>query len=666
MIKSLSLCCGMFGACLIALVSAPLFGLDMEEVRIADKGIRSFAVGELVVPERRKKVANGNLVVSRVSRVEMKYPLVQSDETVSPEGKVSSALFVADHFVVTFRNGTGDAAIRGQLGRSAFHVRDRIGNTQSYVISFPVTDADSMNTSMQTLKALPNVVAVERDTVVTVAATTPNDPQYDNLWGMKKISAPSAWDVNRGSASVVVAVIDTGVDYGHQDLSGNIWTNPGEKGLDAQGGDKRFNGVDDDGNGYIDDYRGYDFVANDNDPKDEHYHGTHCAGTVGGVGNNGVGVSGVCWSVSIVPLRVLNAQGMGYNSDIARAISYAAAMGAISIASNSYVGGPYDSTIDDAINRFCSRGGLFVAAAGNGLNGVGYNTDTSPSYPACYTNSRIISVAATDSFDRLTTFSNYGGSSVDIAAPGLNIYSTTPSNRYVYLSGTSMATPMVAGACALLKSANNSLNADQIKSAIMNYGDSICLLSGTLVSGRRLNINAAVRSVVPVGSPNPPGSFTGTIISANSVRFNWADLSSDESSFFISCTNVLPPYGSIGVSTSAGVTAATVAEFSMGGRYNCYIKSVNTAGSSSLVGPIVMDFSSSTAQLTITGSIVSGVNNGYGQKYSSVLVKSANLAAGLTSDIVGSDWVSVTPETIFSSGSAAHIFIGPIMPAGGG
>ncbi|GBF56099.1 alkaline phosphatase [Microcystis sp. 0824] len=282
----------------------------------------------------------------------------------------------------------------------------------------------------------------------------------------------------------MIGVIDTGVDYNHQDLVGNIWTNPGEIAGD---------GIDNDGNGYIDDIRGWDFAYNDNNPSDVNGHGTHVSGTIAGKGNNGVGVTGVAWNAKIMPLKFLNDQGSGSTSNAILAINYATAKG-VKLTNNSWGGGGYSQALYDAINAAGQAGALFIAAAGNDAK----NTDTSPSYPASYNLANIISVASTTRTDALSSFSNYGLTSVDLGAPGSEIYSTTPNNTYSTYSGTSMASPHVAGAAALLWSQNPTWTAQQVKDALMNTGDPLASLAGKTVSGKRLNVfNALAAANLP-------------------------------------------------------------------------------------------------------------------------------------------------------------------------
>jgi hypothetical protein len=341
---------------------------------------------------------------------------------------------------------------------------------------------------------------IEPDYIVTKGtispqATFPNDPSFNQLWGLHNtgqsggtpdadIDAPEAWDIQKGNPNLVIGVIDTGVDYNHQDLVGNIWTNPGEIAGD---------GIDNDGNGYIDDIRGWDFAYNDNNPSDVDGHGTHVSGTIAGKGNNGVGVTGVAWNAKIMPLKFLNDQGSGSTSNAILAINYATAKG-VKLTNNSWGGGGYSQALYDAINAAGQAGALFIAAAGNDAK----NTDTSPSYPASYNLANIISVASTTRTDALSSFSNYGLTSVDLGAPGSEIYSLAPGGGYATLSGTSMASPHVAGAAALLWSQNPTWTAQQVKNALMNTGEPIAALAGKTVSGKRLNVfNALAGANLP-------------------------------------------------------------------------------------------------------------------------------------------------------------------------
>ncbi|XZN95821.1 MAG: Ig-like domain-containing protein [Microcoleus sp.] len=355
----------------------------------------------------------------------------------------------------------------------------------------------------------------EKLATITPQATTPNDPSYTQLWGLNNtgqsggtadadIDAPEAWDIQKGNPNLVIGVIDTGVDYNHPDLVGNIWTNPGEIAGD---------GIDNDNNGYIDDTRGWDFAYNDNNPMDVQGHGTHVSGTIAGKGNNGVGVTGVAWNAKIMPLKFLDDSGSGATSNAILAINYATAKG-VKLTNNSWGGGGYSQALSDAINTAGQQGALFIAAAGNSSQ----NTDTTPAYPASYNLSNIISVASTTRTDGLSSFSNYGATTVDLGAPGSEIYSTTPGANYATYSGTSMASPHVTGAAALLWSQNPTWTAQQVKDKLMQTTDPISALSGKTVSGGRLNINNAL-----AGSTPPPSTANDNF--ANRILLSGAPVS---------------------------------------------------------------------------------------------------------------------------------------------
>ncbi|MFM7163541.1 MAG: S8 family peptidase, partial [Planctomycetaceae bacterium] len=317
----------------------------------------------------------------------------------------------------------------------------------------------------------------------------PNDPSYGSLYGLENtggsgmlldadIDAERAWDVTTGSSGVVIGVIDTGIDMNHPDLAGNMWVNPFETAGD---------GIDNDANGFVDDIYGWDFANNDNNPFDDHGHGTHCAGTIGAVGNNGVGVVGVNWDVSLMALKFLGSNGSGSISNAALASNYATMMRErgvnVRATSNSWAGGPFDGGMESAIIAARDQGVLFVAAAGNS----GVNTDSNANYPSNYAVSNVISVAATNATDTLASFSNYGAATVDLGAPGVSILSTLPNNSYGYLSGTSMATPHVSGVVALAAAQFPDASFVEIRDAILAGGDLVASLAGKTVSGRRLN-----------------------------------------------------------------------------------------------------------------------------------------------------------------------------------
>lgn len=295
--------------------------------------------------------------------------------------------------------------------------------------------ARSLDQAIATLEADPNVLYAEPNYLYQAASIAPNDPHYKALWGLAKIRMPEAWTATQGSKGVTVAVVDSGIALGHPDLAPSIWNNPRET-----GGGKESNGLDDDGNGYADDWRGWDWVNDDNKPADSHGHGSHVAGTIGANGNDSFGMVGVNWTTSLMPLRVLDPTGMGTSGDIAAAFTYAGRSGVDVV--NASLGGSGQSTaILEAINNYPNT--LFVVAAGN----QGTNNDLEPQYPCNYPSPNVICVAASDKDDNLAAFSNYGPTSVDLAAPGVSILSAAPASSQPFIDSfeTDIAGRWVSG-----------------------------------------------------------------------------------------------------------------------------------------------------------------------------------------------------------------------------
>lgn len=338
---------------------------------------------------------------------------------------------------------------------------------------------------------------------VTERAAPTNDPEFSKLWGIQNVGQPdysgqigrAGSDINvvplweqgfKGSHQMKVAVIDTGVQWDHPDLVDNIYTNPGEAGPLAS------NGIDDDGNGFVDDVHGWNFVNNTRDSNDDHDHGTHCAGTIAARGNNGTGVVGVNWEASIVPIKFLSASGGGSLEGAIEGINYARKLG-VQIMSNSWGGGGYSEILKQAIVAAKNAGVLFVAAAGNDAA----DNDGSPMYPASYDVENVLAVAATDNLDNLASFSNYGATKVHVAAPGVNIFSTVRRGLYGKMSGTSMATPHVSGIAALLWSANDGWDFNEVKSRLIRTSDPVRGLRRKVVAKGRVNATLAMHNIVP-------------------------------------------------------------------------------------------------------------------------------------------------------------------------
>jgi subtilisin family serine protease len=348
--------------------------------------------------------------------------------------------------------------------------------------------------------------ALERDSGVAWAtpnylyrtALTPNDPLFGDAWHLPAISAPAAWDTTTGSASVTVAVVDTGFQQNHADLAPNLWTNPGEV----------VNGADDDGNGKVDDLHGWNFVNGSASPEDDNGHGTHVGATAGARGNDGFGVPGVAWNIKLMPLKAGNHDGVFTTGAIVDAFTYACGEGA-RIVNASLTGTSPDPGVRAAIDACPAT--LFVAAAGNSAT----NNDLAPRYPCAYDSPNIVCVAATDDLDALASFSNYGAASVDLAAPGVDILSAYPPSDWAWASGTSAAAPQVAGAAALLATHRPTLMATELRAALMNGVDKVAGLHGAVGVGGRLNVQKALAApttppliyIPPPPAPpvSPPG-----------------------------------------------------------------------------------------------------------------------------------------------------------------
>jgi subtilisin family serine protease len=428
--------------------------------------------------------------------------------------------YLPDEVLVKFKDGISQKSIDSIVQQINGKIIRKFRIIPVLQLKIPT---DTVQQVINLLKGMPEVEYAEPNYLRYLDAI-PNDTRFSEMWGLNNtgqtggtpdadIDAVEAWDITTGNANLVVADIDSGMDMTHPDLAANVWTNPGE----IPG-----NGIDDDGNGYIDDAHGWDFAWDDNDPSDSDVicggHGTHTSGTIGARGNNGIGVTGINWNVKIMPLKVFRTYFFvlcsATSSDIISAIEYATMMG-VRVSNNSYGSSSYSQAEFDAIQASRS---VFVAAAGN----EGTNNDIAPSYPASYDLNNIISVAATDHNDALASFSNYGVTSVDLVAPGVNILSTTPNNTYSLFDGTSMATPHVTGAVALLMGYNSSLTNNEVKWRILKGSDYKGL---PVFTGGRLNINNSLRLPPPQVTidVSPIGSTTvspGDIISYNVTVHN--------------------------------------------------------------------------------------------------------------------------------------------------
>jgi subtilisin family serine protease len=556
----------------------------------------------------------------------------QAASVKAPVATVKSILAEADkgpykkgELLVRYKTGTSSAAsarANAAVGASAVR-RFSIVNAEQVKLPEGVSVKEAIAQYMQD----PNVLYAEPN-YLRYPKMVPND-QYFNpqQWALNNtglyasgtqgadIKMPQAWDITQGSRDVIVAVIDSGVDYNHPDLVSNIWTNTKE---DCN------NGKDDDGNGYIDDCEGWNFPADTNDPMDDEGHGTHVSGIIGAVGNNGLGIAGVMWKVRIMPLKFISRLGAdvcggeeafcGDTADEVAAIQYAVANGA-KVINASYGGDTFSQDEHDAISAANDAGVLFVAAAGNGsLDTIGDNNDILPEYPAGYSLPNIIAVAATDQNDQRASFSNFGPNSVQVAAPGVYILSTVPTmgiadsfsslctgsffTGYDFCSGTSMAAPHVAGLAGLLESYYTNFTASQIRATILRYVDVLPTLDGWVQTGGRVDAYKALSSLLA------PTNLVASSKLPSEVSLSWTDNATGEDGYTIERKTGDGDYAQV---QTLGPDAATYSDsgLSPSTTYTYRVRAFNNIGES-LDGP------GNEATVTTAGSAPAAAATGGG------------------------------------------------------
>lgn len=460
-------------------------------------------VGNAVELERRELAPDeqgrpGRLRLVRAD--DFKYPLLRVEERFGnfPNGSINPfpevLVSVADHVMLQVDPTWDEATVDALASSLGGGIRERLLRPGLVLMELPEASLDALPEAIAALGGQTGVRFAEPDWVVGhLGGVTPNDPDYPLLWGLPQIEANYAWEITTGRRQVIVGVIDSGVDYNHPDLADNIFYNTGES----------MNGSDSDGNGFVDDIRGWDFYDNSNDPMDENRHGTHVAGTIAAVGDNALGITGVAWETRIMPLRFLSASGSGATSGGINSIAYGTMMG-VDMTNNSWGGGGFSQALYDVIAEARDAGILFIAASGN-------SGQSDPGFPARYGNTglpdglppldNVISVAASsnDADDTLASFSNLNA---HIAAPGVGIYSTILGNGYGSLDGTSMASPHVAGAAALLLAVQPDLDYLNVKNMLLTYVDDRSanpIYEFYIHSQGRLNINTALRNLnIPI------------------------------------------------------------------------------------------------------------------------------------------------------------------------
>lgn len=436
-------------------------------------------------------------------------PAEEKKRGASTSGEIAlsdTRRFGRPEVLVKFKNGVSEQTIDELMAQMNDQVEDRIENAPGWQAIDDLDNAD-VNAIIATYQALPEVEYVEENYEISLSQTReevqsaitayqplrfPKDPLFGEQWALANsgqrggkegadISATNAWTVTTGTEEVVVAVLDSGVDYTHEDLAPNMWMRP-----------KSMSPYRDDELGIIDDEHGFNAVENASDPMDENGHGTHCAGIIGAEGENNLGIAGVNWKVRIMPLKFMNKGGYGTTKDAIEAINYVIdrkkAGVNVRIISASWGGTQRSRALEAVIRKAYENDILFVAAAGNAST----NNDRNPHYPSSYPVPNVISVAALDRNDQLAAFSNYGVKSVVIAAPGVDILSTWLGNAYEEKSGTSMATPVVSGVAALVLAEHPRMSVDELRKKLLASTDPIVALKGKTATGGRINAAKAL------------------------------------------------------------------------------------------------------------------------------------------------------------------------------
>ena len=507
--------------------------------------------------------------------------------------------FVSGRLLVKFKNSTRQTQIAATLNTLGMTQSEAFSHTGISLIQINdaselgITDAiDALQAQMGAL-----IEYAEPDYILSIPEqmepqadglninVLPDDELFDALWGLNNtgqtggsadadIDALEAWEITTGNSEIVVAVIDTGIDYTHPDLAANMWVNPGETPND---------GIDNDGNGYIDDVYGLDTVNDDSDPMDDNAHGTHVAGTIAAVGDNNEGVTGTAWQAKVMALKFLDEYGWGSTSDVIEAIEYAIDMKVnhgvnLLLTNNSWGGGGYSQALYDAIEASGNSGILFVAAAGNSAS----DNDYYETYPSSYDLDSIIAVASTNHDDTLSYFSSYGATTVDLSAPGSNILSTFPVEHpdgpYYAISGTSMATPHVLGALVLAATQFPDVTIDQLKARVMYTTDSIPALNGKTVSGGRLNLHTMLTAQLFA----PFNVQASDYVTGTSITVTWDALNADSFELF---RGVDPnPDNSTQIATLTTTSYADNA-VNAGTLYYYWVKAINADGTSPFSAP---------------------------------------------------------------------------------
>lgn len=454
----------------------------------------------------------------------------QEIETKGNIRRETESAWVADHYIVRKHPSVDGAIFESELENRGYAVQLKLSLADTYIVAAPAPpqETEAVDDAFQMLLELSDLVShAERDYVQRAAIIDEPDLVSGKQWPLENtgstggvsgsdIDALAAWELVTDASSVVVAVIDTGVNYLHDDLIANIWSNSGEIPDD---------GIDNDNNGYVDDLYGIDTYNNDSDPGDDNGHGTHCAGIIGADGNNDAGITGVAPSVQIMSLKFLSSTGVGFTSDALEVIDYAKNNGA-DILNLSWGSSSYSELLESLLHTCGQEGIIVVASAGND----GDNIDNRKVYPASYDLGNLLTVSATDDTDQLAAYSNYGPYTVEISAPGTNVYSTWTgsTNAYSILSGTSMAAPHAAGALALVRSLHPAESPFSSITRLLNGAEAVPQLQGRIAQARRLNLYGALTGDIVPENDSVAAAYQSDL---HAAHWSGANLNANESSF---------------------------------------------------------------------------------------------------------------------------------------